>query len=428
MTETYYEVLGVEPDASSDEIGEAYRRQVHEWHPDVSGEPDARERFMLIKEAKEVLLDEKKRQRYDRVGHDAYTGNGSSDAGRGNGRTDETDDSGGRRRQTDETDESTDGEQGGSGGRTRRDQGERSQRERGRSQRNGGGGRRERSAADEYRRRQRTKRSRSRADDTGGRTRGESTGASGGQQTYARQQGDSRADAERTDEGADDDGGSARRERRRSSRQPERGFGQPAGSGIPVGSDAELLKYPFMLFVFYSLGPTVSGPLSALLLLPVYLQYRRMKFTDRIIREGSMTRGFETMRRRLVASMVITLGSVGLLLGLAVVDMLDTMHPSRLAPIFLALFGGSFVTLRYFKELLLRDWFNAEGTSQPVAWDVLSRWPVLILPLLWEVNWFGSLTDDVFMLCLFAPGLVPVAYFVRTGQHRELEFVDALLN
>ena len=72
MSEDFYDVLGVSRDASEKEIKEAYRKKAADYHPDVSDEPDAEEKFKQIKKAKEVLTDEEKRQAYDRLGHDRF--------------------------------------------------------------------------------------------------------------------------------------------------------------------------------------------------------------------------------------------------------------------------------------------------------------------------------------------------------------------
>jgi len=72
MSEDFYEALGVSRDASEEEIQQAYRQKATEYHPDVSDDPDAEEKFKRIKKAKEVLTDDEKRQAYDRMGHDQF--------------------------------------------------------------------------------------------------------------------------------------------------------------------------------------------------------------------------------------------------------------------------------------------------------------------------------------------------------------------
>ena len=64
----YYKILGVERDASQDDIKRAYRRLARKYHPDVSKEPDAEERFKEVGEAYEVLKDPEKRAAYDQLG------------------------------------------------------------------------------------------------------------------------------------------------------------------------------------------------------------------------------------------------------------------------------------------------------------------------------------------------------------------------
>ncbi|PSQ23433.1 molecular chaperone DnaJ [Halobacteriales archaeon QS_9_67_15] len=72
MSEDFYEVLGVSRDANEDEIQQAYRKKAREYHPDVSDDPNAEEKFKKAKKAKEVLTDEEQRQMYDQMGHDRY--------------------------------------------------------------------------------------------------------------------------------------------------------------------------------------------------------------------------------------------------------------------------------------------------------------------------------------------------------------------
>ncbi|MDZ7816339.1 MAG: DnaJ C-terminal domain-containing protein [Planctomycetota bacterium] len=64
----YYKLLGVDRSASQKELAEAYRSLVRKYHPDVSKEPDAEEKFKQINEAYEVLKDPEKRKRYDQLG------------------------------------------------------------------------------------------------------------------------------------------------------------------------------------------------------------------------------------------------------------------------------------------------------------------------------------------------------------------------
>jgi curved DNA-binding protein len=64
----YYEILGVPRDATQADIKRAYRKLARKYHPDVSKEPDAEERFKEVGEAYEVLKDPEKRATYDRVG------------------------------------------------------------------------------------------------------------------------------------------------------------------------------------------------------------------------------------------------------------------------------------------------------------------------------------------------------------------------
>ena len=63
----YYDILGVEPTAGEAELKTAYRRLARKYHPDVSKEPGAEERFKAVNEAYEALRDPGKRAAYDQL-------------------------------------------------------------------------------------------------------------------------------------------------------------------------------------------------------------------------------------------------------------------------------------------------------------------------------------------------------------------------
>lgn len=79
---SYYDILGVKKAASEDEIKKAYRKLAKKHHPDVNkGNKDAENKFKELSEAYAVLSDKEKRDQYDRLGKEAFSGGSPFGAG-----------------------------------------------------------------------------------------------------------------------------------------------------------------------------------------------------------------------------------------------------------------------------------------------------------------------------------------------------------
>jgi len=77
MSTEYYDILGIQKNATANDIKKAYRKLAMKYHPDKNPDnPEAEEKFKELSEAYEILSDTDKRQVYDKFGKDAVQGNG----------------------------------------------------------------------------------------------------------------------------------------------------------------------------------------------------------------------------------------------------------------------------------------------------------------------------------------------------------------
>ncbi|HBG38961.1 MAG TPA: molecular chaperone DnaJ, partial [Clostridiaceae bacterium] len=82
MAKDYYEILGVDKNASDEDIKKAFRKLAIKYHPDKNpGDKNAEEKFKEVNEAYQVLSDPKKRAQYDQFGTADFNGQGFDPSG-----------------------------------------------------------------------------------------------------------------------------------------------------------------------------------------------------------------------------------------------------------------------------------------------------------------------------------------------------------
>jgi len=82
MKKDFYEILGIDRNATADQIKKAYRKKAIEYHPDKNpGDKDAEEKFKAAAEAYEILSDPDKKARFDQYGSAAFDGSGGFGGG-----------------------------------------------------------------------------------------------------------------------------------------------------------------------------------------------------------------------------------------------------------------------------------------------------------------------------------------------------------
>jgi len=79
MSKDYYKTLGIDRNASQEEIKKAFRKKAHEFHPDKKGGDEAK--FKEINEAYQILGNEQKKKQYDQFGEAAFSGQGFGGTG-----------------------------------------------------------------------------------------------------------------------------------------------------------------------------------------------------------------------------------------------------------------------------------------------------------------------------------------------------------
>lgn len=81
MSKDYYKILGVDKNASKEEIKKAYKNLAKKYHPDLNKELEAQEKFKEINEAASILGDDERRKQYDQYGSESFKQGGPGNQG-----------------------------------------------------------------------------------------------------------------------------------------------------------------------------------------------------------------------------------------------------------------------------------------------------------------------------------------------------------
>lgn len=451
---TYYDILGVDRDATDEEITEAYRELVKTEHPDQSDRPDANTRFKTITEAKEVLTDSERRAEYDE-----YLRRQEATTGRSTQTTDSSSSTATNSSSGSQSSTSTGSQQRDAGRQTDRSRTTQTESDHTHEQDQATPGSDDWSTAETYydvlgvdpeassaeiehayerlarqwhpdftdRQNAETiftiikmardtltdSTKRAQYDSLGHqeyltqnansrRNRGSTTGSQHRSESSSKQQ-TATESTQSTGEPTD----SSQRQTTTSSETDKSRRWQPADVSESDTVDPGVAKY-IGVFIYWWIG-TFIPLISSVALLPIYLVYRKNMY-GKLVREQS---GYGLGSARFVWYLLL----LSILFILSASVTYSGLFNSTLDGVFAFLAIGSVhFSVKYLARILVTDWSNSVGTTRPVAWDFASRAPLVVIPILI----FSDSTDLLTVLDIhivdiltFIPMIVSVLYAIK---------------